>query len=309
MTLAPRRISCLSWLALGIVLTPTVASAANPQEFRVWPAMAPGEKGDIGPERVLPDEPNRRIVIRRTDISEPSLTVFPAPAANNTGTTVLVCPGGGYHILAWDLEGTEVAEWLNSIGVTAVVLKYRVPRREGRPKHEAPLQDAQRAMRLVRARCGEWHGAADRIGILGFSAGGHLAAATSTNAERPSYDPIDSTDELSCRPDFTVLIYPAYLVDAEPLSEEIAVTAKSPPAFLAHAADDGLTPENSIRYFLALRQHNIPAELHVYSSGGHGFGLRPSEHPSSTWPDRCAAWLRYHHLIPGTETKPPGDAQ
>ncbi len=264
--------------------------------IKVWPDTAPGEKGDIGPEKLL--EPRGgKPVDRITNVTSPTLTVYPAPADRHNGAAVVICPGGGYSILAWDLEGEEVAHWLNSIGVTGILLKYRVPRRKDRPKHEAPLQDAQRAMSLTRAHAKEWNIDPDRIGILGFSAGGHLAATTSTNYDKRSYDSLDQHDEVSCRPDFTVLIYAAYLLEGDKFAPEIRVTEQTPPAFLVHAGDDRISAANSARYYLALKEAGVKGELHIYASGGHGFGLRPTDQPVSQWPARCAAWMKNQGLL------------
>jgi len=209
----------------------------------------------------------------------------------------VICPGGGYNILAWDLEGEEVAAWLNSLGVTGIVLKYRVPRRPDQAKDKppvGPLQDAQRAVSLVRSKAAEWGIDPKRIGILGFSAGGHLTAAAAANFDRRAYDALDDVDRVSCRPDFAVLVYPGYLVEkgTDQLAPDIRVRKECPPAFFAHAADDGVPAENSVAMYRALRKAGVPAELHVYAAGGHGFGLRPSARPCSTWPQRCADWLR-----------------
>jgi len=288
-----------------IVLTTTVlfatAAVSHAVDERltldVWPSAAPGEDAARGEEKLEEQKPGQREVKRLTNVSKPTLTFFRPPRERDTGTSVVICPGGGYHILAMDLEGDEVATWLNSIGVTGIVLKYRVPRKEGRPPHAAPLQDAQRAMSLVRSRASEWEIAPDRIGILGFSSGGHLSAATSTNFDQRGYDPLDAVDQESCRPDFTVLIYPAYLLTEGKLSPEIRVTKNTPPTFFAHAYDDGIGPENSIAMFTALKQAGVSAELHIYASGGHGFGLRPSEHPASTWPKRCEEWMHSRGLL------------
>lgn len=284
-------------LTLALLRT-TILGAAEPKAtLDVWPGAAPHEQGDIGKEELLPPR-GTKPVDRLANVSKPTIAFYPAPSETNTGACVVICPGGGYSILAFDLEGTEVADWLNSIGVNAVVLKYRVPRRKDREKHAAPLEDAQRAMSLVRAHAGEWKIDPQRIGILGFSAGGHLAATTSTNFDRRSYDSLDAADKESCRPDFTVLVYPAYLTagkDAESgLAAEIRVSEKTPPTFFAHATDDGVSSENSVAMYLALRKAKVPAELHIYTSGGHGFGLRPTEHACSTWPAACEQWMAAH---------------
>ena len=279
------------------------AAQEKPLILDVWPGKAPGETGNVGPEKVTePKKDDKNPVTRITDVSKPTITVFRPAKDKDTGTAVVIAPGGGYSILAWDLEGEEVAAWLNSVGVTGIVLKYRVPRRPGDAKDKqplGPLQDAQRALSLVRSKAGEWGLDPQRIGMLGFSAGGHLAAAVSTSFDKRSYEPIDAVDKTSCRPDFTVLVYPAYLVEKESvqLKPDIRVTKETPPMFLAHAANDPVTPESSVAMFLALRKAGVAAELHVYSTGGHGFGLRPKDSPSSTWPYRCTDWMRTQGLL------------
>ncbi len=195
-----------------------------------------------------------------------------------------------------------MARWLNSLGVTGILLKYRVPRRPGTAKDAPPrqaLMDAQRALSLVRGRAKEWGIDPRRIGMLGFSAGGHLTAWASTNFDRRAYEPADAVDKVSCRPDFAVLVYPAYLVakEKDELSPEVRVTKETPPMFLAHAGDDPFRPQNSVLTYLALKRVGVPAELHVYASGGHGFGLRPSDRPCSTWPQRCGEWLKDQGLL------------
>ena len=201
-------------------------------------------------------------------------------------TAVIVAPGGGYNVLAWEHEGTQVAEWLNKIGVTAVVLKYRVPRRPDQPKGQPPigaLQDAQRAVSLVRSNAKEWGVNPEHIGFLGFSAGGHLTAWVSTNFDKRSYESVDAADKQSCRPDFAVLIYPGgVLVKGHPdqLTPELRVSKETPPSLLVHAADDH--PESSITYFQELRKNGVQAEIHVYGAGGHGFGMHRTGNPSAT---------------------------
>lgn len=280
-------------------------TAAAPQPIPLWPAEVPGEKGDIGEEKDMSKPKDRdvsgRPVVRIGNVSKPSITVYRPPCNKDTGAAVLVCPGGGYSILAWDLEGTEVCEWLNSIGVTGVLLKYRVPARKGQEKYLAPLQDVQRALGLIRQRAKEWGVDSKRVGILGFSAGGHLSAVASNNHETRSYPPVDEADKESCRPDFTILIYPAYLVSKEDnkISPEIKISAATPPAFLAMAQDDNIRVENACFYALALKNAKVPAELHVYPSGGHGFGLRPSSSDATTWPLRAADWLKAQGWLSG----------
>jgi acetyl esterase/lipase len=289
-----------SIIALTVTALLTLSlRAAEPLVLDVWPeGRVPGEPSGIGEEKEEPPKPGQREVQRIANVTRPTISFYPAPKETNTGAAVLIAPGGGYNILAWDLEGTEVAQWLNSIGVNGIVLKYRVPRRPGKDKEKVEpvesLQDAQRAMSLVRSRAGEWNIDAKKIGMLGFSAGGHLTAKTSTTFAKRSYEPLDKIDEISSRPDFTVLIYPAYLVekDATAIKAEFPISKETPPAFLAHAGDDPVTPESSLFYYLALKRASVPAELHIYSTGGHGFGLRDSVSPSHTWPKRCEEWLR-----------------
>ena len=265
--------------------------------IKVWPGAVPGEKGDIGEETATPSKPGQKQVLRISNVSVPTLQFYPA-AKKNVGTTVVVCPGGGYNILAWDLEGTEVCEWLNSLGVNAVLLKYRVPRRKGLPPYHAPLQDAQRTMSFVRAHAKQWKIDPDRIGILGFSAGGNLAAMTSMHFEKRNYAAIDEIDNVSSRPDFTILIYPAYLTNAAgDLVPEASVTKQTPPMFMQHAYNDGVTPESSVQLWLALKRIGVPAEMHITETGGHGYGLRVTNSNSHRWPVRCEEWMRERGLL------------
>lgn len=293
------RLSFLWTCAVLVGLLSTLTTAADPLVVNVWPSAVPGEPSGIEAETSVAGKPGEaRPVTRIGNVTQPTLTIYRPAAEKANGTAVVICPGGGYNILAWDLEGTEIAEWLNTLGVTGIVLKYRVPRRPNAPQdEEQPVcshQDAQRAMRLVRSKAAEWKLDDKKIGILGFSAGGHLAARTSTNYETLSYPAIDDIDKLSGRPDFSILIYPAYLVtkDMTALTPMIAVNEKTPPAFLAHAYDDGVTCDSSVQYFLALKRNKVQAELHVYSQGGHGYGMRPSKNAVVTWPARCEDWLR-----------------
>jgi acetyl esterase/lipase len=297
----PRACVTLS-IPVLLMFTIQAVAAEKPSTFDVFPGNVPGETGKIGEEKFLDQKPGEKAVKRLTNVSKPSITVFSPTKAKNTGAAVLICPGGGYNILAWDLEGEEVAAWLNSLGVTGIVLKYRVPRRPEDAKNEpppGPLQDAQRAMSLVRSKAKEFGIDPKRIGILGFSAGGHLAATTALQFDKRTYPPIDDIDQIGCRPDFAVLIYPAYLTskDKGDLLPTVHVSKDSPPMFFAHAANDGVKADNSVQLFLALRRAGVPAELHVYATGGHGFGLRPSENPCSTWPARCAEWMRVSGLL------------
>jgi acetyl esterase/lipase len=295
----------MRWVIVaGVLASGSAAMAAEtPRVLDVWPGKAPGEKGDVGEEKVQEPKAGDKHPVRRiTNVTHPTLTVFKPASDKDTGAAVVIAPGGGYNILAWDLEGEEVAGWLNSIGVTGIVLKYRVPRRPGTPADQAPPQaqmDAQRAISLVRSKAKELGIDPKRIGMLGFSAGGHLTAWTATNSDHRSYEPIDDADKESCRPDFVVLIYPAYLVakgQAE-LVPDIRVSKDSPPTFFAHAGDDGVSPLNSVVMYQALKKAKVPAELHVYAAGGHGFGLRPSGKPCATWPQRCAEWMKGQGIV------------
>ena len=272
--------------------------------IELWPNGAPGEKGNIGEERDTTKPTDQLIagkpVIRLGNVSKPTISINRPPAGKDTGAAVLVFPGGGYHILAMDLEGTEVCDWLNSIGVTGVLLKYRVPKREGLEKHAAPLQDAQRALGLVREHAKEWGIDPKRIGVLGFSAGGHLAAALSRNCDERTYPPMDAADKESCRPDFQILIYPGGLTkkdEGDKVAPEVAVTTNTPPTFIAIAGDDPVRVENALFYALALSNAKVPVELHVYPTGGHGYGLRPSKEVVTTWPQRAADWMRSRGLL------------
>jgi len=261
----------------------------------IWPGDAPGEtNGEVPPEKVIPAK-NADDVLRISNVSEPTITFFPADPKIANQSAVLVCPGGGYNILAYQHEGTDVCKWLNSFGVTAVLLKYRVPRRNGREKHEAPLQDAQRAMRLIRKDAKELNVNPNKVGILGFSAGGNLAVMASTEFKKKTYPLIDSADELSCRPDFSLLIYPAYLVDRKErkqLFPAIQVTPECPPCFFAHTGDDHVPAEGSALLYLALERAGVIGnELHLYPFGGHGYGMKKSEQMVATWPSRAQDWM------------------
>jgi acetyl esterase/lipase len=286
------------WSIVFTVLVASTGRAQPPAVVPVWPDKAPGETGEIGEEKWAPAKPKALAQKLLTNVSKPTLTVYRPARDKDTGTAVVICPGGGYNILAMDLEGEEVAQWLNSVGVTAIILKYRVPRRKDVVQHQLPLADAQRAVSVVRSRAKEWGLDPKRLGILGFSAGGHLAAAAATNYARRSYEPIDGVDTVLCRPDFVVLVYPAYLMGKNgALNPEIRVNARTPPTFLVHAGDDPVSPENSVAMYRALQRNKVPAELHLYAGGGHGFGLRPSAQPCSHWPLRCEEWLRGRGLL------------
>ena len=277
------------------------AFTVSAEPIRLWPAAAPGETAPIGEEKDQ-SQPGQGLVagkpvIRTGNVSDPTLTVFRPAKDKDTGTSVIVCPGGGYNILAYDLEGSEVCEWLNTIGVTGVLVKYRVPARKDRPRFEAPLQDTQRAICLTRQHAAEWGINPQRIGVLGFSAGGHLAAVAS-NATALSYPAIDVADAGSFAPNFTVLIYPAYLVskDMTP-APEIPVSEKTPPTFIAMSQDDPVGVEGALHYSLLLKKAKVHFETHIYPVGGHGYGLRRTDKVVTTWPDRVADWMRASGLL------------
>jgi len=287
---------------IGLFLLAFSCSASEPQVIDLWPGNAPGETGAIGDERDTTTPKDNLIagkpVIRLGNVSKPTITLY-RPGDKQNGAAVIVCPGGGYHILAMDLEGTEVCEWLNSIGVTGILLKYRVPKRNGAEK-PAAFQDVQRAVGLVRSRAKQWNIDAKRIGVLGFSAGGHLAAHLSNQCEPRSYPALDESDRVSCRPDFVVLIYPGGLISKEQgdrLAPELTVSSNTPPTFMAMAQDDPVRVENVLVYSAALRKADVPFELHVYPTGGHGYGLRPSKDLVTTWPARVSDWMRGRGLF------------
>ncbi len=270
----------------------------------LWPKGAPDETGQIGEEHDTTKPGGGLVagkrVTRVTNVSQPTLTLYRPSKGKANGAAVVVCPGGGYGILALDLEGTEICQWLNSIGVAGVLLKYRVPVRPGDTNHILPLQDAQRGLGLVRFHAREWNLDPKRIGILGFSAGGHLAANVSNHFDQRAYAFVDDADQVSCRPDFSMPIYPAYLVLKKQnmqLSPELKVDANTPPTFLIQAEDDGVGAENSLFYYLALKNAKVPVEMHLYASGGHGYGLRPSKDAVSSWPKRAEEWLRGRGLL------------
>jgi acetyl esterase/lipase len=238
------------------------------------------------------------------DVSRPTMTVY-SPSGKNTGAAVVVFPGGGYKVLAIDLEGSEVCDWLTSRGITCVVLKYRVPdsgphwdpkcKCHANPPVPAALQDAQRALGLVRLHAVEWHIDPHKVGVLGFSAGGHLVAATSTHFAKRAYPAVDAADQQSCRPDFAVALYPGHLwVDEDrfALNPDVPVTKQTPPQFIVQAENDDVDNINhSLVYYIALKNAGVPVELHLYAEGGHAFGLRRNKFPITRWPQLVETWL------------------
>lgn len=284
------------------------ARSEEPVVMALWPDTPPGDTQTLPAEGDLTKPSDGlvagRSVVRIGNVSQPTLTLYRPSADRDTGAAVLVCPGGGYNILAMDLEGTETVAWLNSIGVTAGLVKYRVPRREGRPPSEAPLQDAQRALNLLRAQAPQLGIDPKRIGCLGYSAGGNLCALLSTRYTTLTYPKVDAADELVPRPDFAMLIYPAYLVDKDDKSKpskDFQLPADAPPMFLTMAQDDPLGCENVLVPAMELQRNKIPFSLHLYPRGGHGYGHRPTDNPVTHWTDRAADWLRSSGLSPSID--------
>ncbi|MDB4923376.1 alpha/beta hydrolase [Mucilaginibacter sp.] len=286
------------YIMIFACLITITAKAQTPVEINLWPQnrlvdTVSGHKL-VEHDITMPndDKVEGMSVIRLADITNPTIKIFKPKNAN--GTAVIICPGGGYGILALDLEGTELCTWFNSIGVTAVLLKYRVPALPGKPRYEAPLQDAQRALGLVRFNAAKWGIKPDHIGIMGFSAGGHLSALVSNTYDKRTYQQVDAADELSCRPDFAILAYPAYLVDEKEegkLAPEIKVTEKTPPTFIMQTEDDPIKVENALYYYLALKKAKVSAEMHLYPKGGHGYGIRNKTGGTSVYPQLIEKWL------------------
>lgn len=285
-----------------MVWQPTVGHAQIP----LWPGAVPDAQPVPGPEtealrteHLIAGRPWMAV----TNVSRPTMTVY-APKGRNTGAAVVVFPGGGFQVLAIDLEGTEVCDWLTSRGITCVLLKYRVPgvpyewQCDCRPHDFAlsvpALQDAQRTVRLVRFHAAQWHVDPHKVGVIGFSAGGYLVAEVSTNFERRLYTPVDAADQESSRPDFAMAIYPGHLAtDDDKLNPNVPVSRDMPPTFLVQAEDDYEDGVNqSLVYYAALAKAHVPAEMHLYAHGGHAFGLRRTKSPITAWPKLAEAWLR-----------------
>ena len=308
-----RRITFVVLLLAGLFST-TSAFAAEPLVVELWPGKTPGDVGINGRETSRIHQsplvgPTKLI----TNVTKPTLTIYRPAKDKNTGTAMVICPGGGYWDLYWELEGEEVAAWLNSLGMTGIILKYRCPRRPGDVKNEPPLGpqlDAQRAVSLVRSRAEEWGIDPKRIGMVGFSAGGHLALATATGFAKRFYEPIDAVNKVSCRPDFAVLCYSGYLKakDKDEVRPGLLIPADTPPIFLAHASDDresygGSDAANSAIMYLALKRAGIPTELHIYATGDHDFGVRQNEKLPSSWTQLCVKWLRSRNLLKPSSPK------
>jgi len=286
---------------------------AQPKIIKIWPSQVPGSISNPAYREIS----EFTDILRISQVSDPDIAVFLPPAEKATGTAVVICPGGGYGILAYDYEGADIAKWLNTIGIAGIILKYRLPSDLiMKNKTIGPLQDAQEAIRIVRRNAKEWNINPLKIGIMGFSAGGHLASTLSTHYMDKVYE---TTDTTSARPDFSILIYPVISMDKDithggsrtallgsnpdqstidKFSNELQVNKNTPPTFLVHAADDEAVPvQNSTNYFLALQKHDVPAELHIYEKGGHGFSMPKSKGTESTWPEAFKQWLSANGLL------------
>lgn len=289
---------------LAVLLSLCLVSPLLAQQptMLLWPNGNPEPSKVTGPEMDPTTDANRivsgKVTVRVTNVSKPSLTVYAPPADRNTGAAALVFPGGAYIRLAYNIEGTEVCEWLNSIGMTCVLVKYRVPEEGHYPENIEDLEDAQQAMRITRAHAAEWHIDPNRIGVIGFSAGAHLAVVLSTHPDFQGKTVPVST--INARPDFQMVIYPGWLNGGDgKVNAAVTPTAQIPPTFLLQAENDYTAHvENALVYFQALKDAKIPAELHVFTEGGHGFGLRPTDLPISHWPQLAETWLHTIHVLP-----------
>ena len=270
------------------------------ESITLFPKGAPGETITyVEKDDSTGDKVGGLSVLRKTNVGNPEITIYPAPNANSDTPAMVVCPGGGYNILAYDMEGTEVCSWLNSLGMSAVLVKYRVPRRQGRAKHEAPLQDVQRAISYVRYHAADLNINPHKIGVMGFSAGAHLSVMASTAYQTRTYPVIDEADSVSCRPDYCLLVYPAYLSAPNfGLSSEVKVTKDVPPTMMVQAEDDSYFIDSSLFYYYALKNAKVPAWLHLYSKGGHGYGLRDTGFQVNEWPKLAADWFKELKLLP-----------
>lgn len=293
----------LLFLLITNLITGSIMAQDKP--IQLFPKGAPGEQTKLI-EKALPEggKVGGASVLRLSGVSDPTITIYPASDEVATGSAIIVCPGGGYEILAYDLEGDEICQWLNEIGVTAVLLKYRVPRRTGLEKHTAPLQDVQRAISLVRSKAEELNLDPQRIGVMGFSAGAHLAAMASTSYDKRTYPEVDAADKVSCKPDFCLLVYPAYLDGPNfTIAPELKVTAQTPPTMLVQTEDDKSYINSSLFYYYALKEAGVPATMHLYSKGGHGYGLRDTGNAVNEWPYRAEEWFMELGVIEPAEAE------
>ncbi len=281
-------------ISLGCRNAPNVLerqAKEEPHILQLWPKRVLDPSAGPQTETIQPDKGDH--VIRLTNVTDPSIQVFQSIGRKSPTPGVLICPGGGYAKLSMNKEGTEIAEWLNSLGITAIVLKYRVP-----DQRERAFEDIQRALRIIRFHAAVWNIDPNRIGVMGFSAGGHLAARLSGNSSGKTYESVDEIDTVTCRPDFSILIYPAYLVDKENhLNPEIRVGPDNPPVFLLQTQDDRIGVENSVFYYMAAKQTGILCEIHVFPRGGHGYGIRSEAGIDFQWHLLCEEWLRREGIL------------
>lgn len=296
-------------LLIASCATPAAAPSEPALVLDLWPGKPPDDAGIPGEEKWLDLKVNGKSyevagkpTHWRTNVSKPTLTVYRPPKDRDTGVSMLICPGGGYHNLGWDVEGEEIAAWLTVNGITGIILKYRCPRRANDVKGEppiGPLKDAQRAVSLVRSKSKEWGIDPAKIGMVGFSAGGHLVGATATNFATRAYAAVDDVDQVSCRPDFAVMLYSGYFKVKDELSPTIVrEPAGAPPMFLVHATDDPVSNvEHSVTMYTAMKRAGVPVEMHVYATGGHGFGVRRVGHPCVGWAQACLDWLRSRGIL------------
>lgn len=277
-------------------------------EVEIWPRGLPADATALSDERIA-ELKTKQVASENGPVlyvDSPTLSIYLADPETANGCGVVICPGGGYQGLAWQHEGVELAQWFNSIGVSAFILKYRVPRRNPEKIHWEPMQDVQRAIRVVRRDAEKFKLDPQRIGVLGFSAGGHLTVMSGVQFKTESYPAVDAADSVSCRPDFICPIYAAYLADGYKddvveLGSLVTVTEQTPPTFMAATWDDTMRGAQSALLFAELKRHNVPAELHVYAKGGHGYGIRPSDNPVSHWHEQLAAWLQSSGFLTATE--------
>jgi acetyl esterase/lipase len=308
----------IAWAMALLCVTWPLHAEEKPRVVELWPGKPPEEPGTIGPETELKSKQNVKTQVEITEptrlitnVTKPTLTIYRPAKDKDTGAAVIICPGGGYWNLFWQIEGEEVAEWLNKLGVTGIILKYRVPRRPDEPKGvpaRRPLQDAQRAVSLVRSKAKEWGIDPQRIGMVGFSAGGQLAIATATSFEKRTYEASDDIDKVSCRPDFAIAAYSGYLKakDKDELAPGLRIPADTPPIFLVHGGADIISPpEHSVVMYLALKRAGVPAELHIYAGAAHDFAVRKVDHPCSTWTNRCIDWLGNQGFLKPVKTSSP----
>jgi acetyl esterase/lipase len=278
----------------------------EPRIIELWPGAVPADVGLAEAEKIhmhdsrFPGVGRTRLI---TNVTRPAIKVCLPPAGKRTGTAMVICPGGGYWNLFWDLEGEEVAAWLNAQGIAAIILKYRVPRRPGEDKRvpaSGPLLDAQRAVSMVRHHAADWGIDPRRLGIVGFSVGGHLSLSTATAFHQRRYADIDAIDASSCRPDFAVLCYSGFLKanGGDDIWPDLHIPADTPPVFLTHASDDSEAEvAHSVVAYLALQRAGIPAEMHLYATGEHDFGVRQNGNLPASWPQLCLDWLRSLDLL------------